>query len=105
MQKVVAVLFTLLVATTAFAQSAADAVRASEVAFAKAFADRDAAKFFAYVVDDASFLPPPRTIAGKAAVVERWSRFFSATVAPFSWSPERVCSYSTATGWCSMDAL
>jgi len=97
MQKVVAVLFTLLIATSAFADSAADAVRASEVAFAKAFADRDSAKFFAYVLDDASFLPPPRTIAGKAAVVERWSRFFSATVAPFSWSPERVVTNAAGT--------
>ncbi|MDQ3282283.1 MAG: alpha/beta fold hydrolase [Acidobacteriota bacterium] len=69
---------------------AADDVRRAETAFAKAFADRDKAKFFAFVADDATFLSPAGTLRGKAAVVERWSRFFEGPVAPFSWGPDRV---------------
>jgi pimeloyl-ACP methyl ester carboxylesterase/ketosteroid isomerase-like protein len=96
MQKVVAVLLALLAATSAFAQSHADEVRASEIAFAKAFADRDAAKFFSFVLDDATFLSA-KTLSGKAAVVERWSRFFAGPVAPFSWTPERVVTNAAGT--------
>ncbi|HEY6050054.1 MAG TPA: nuclear transport factor 2 family protein, partial [Thermoanaerobaculia bacterium] len=70
--------------------SAAAAVKDAETAFAKAFADRDQAKFFAFVADDANFLSPNRTLAGKPQVVETWSRFFKDASAPFSWRPERV---------------
>ena len=97
MQKVVVVLLTLLAAASAFAQSPSDQVRGSEVAFAKAFADRDSAKFFSFVLDDSSFLPPGRTLAGKAAIVERWSRFFAGPGAPFSWTPERVVTNAAGT--------
>lgn len=69
---------------------AAAAVTDAETAFAKAFADRDQAKFFAYVSEDANFLSPNRTLAGKAQVVEAWSRFFKESTPPFSWRPERV---------------
>lgn len=97
MQKVVAVLIALLTAASVFAASPADEVRAAEIAFAKAFAERDSAKFFAFVVDDATFLPPPRTLAGKKAVVTSWLRFFTGTYAPFSWSPERVVTNDAGT--------
>jgi ketosteroid isomerase-like protein len=70
--------------------AAASAVKDAESAFAKAFADRDPAKFFAFVAEDANFLSPSRTLAGKPQVVEAWSRFFKDPVAPFSWRPERV---------------
>jgi ketosteroid isomerase-like protein len=70
--------------------SAAKDVRDAETAFAKAFADRDQAKFFAWVAEDANFLSPGRTLAGKAQVVEAWSRFFKDAAAPFSWKPERI---------------
>lgn len=70
--------------------SAAKDVRDAETAFAKAFADRDQAKFFAWVAEDANFLSPNKTLAGKAQVVEAWSRFFKDASAPFSWKPERV---------------
>jgi ketosteroid isomerase-like protein len=77
-----------------FAQAAeppsAKEVRDAEMAFAKAFADRDQAKFFAFVTDDANFLGPNRTLTGKAQVVEAWSRFFKDPAAPFSWKPERI---------------
>jgi proline iminopeptidase len=83
------VLFTLLVATSAFA-APVDDVRNAEIAFAKAFADRDAAKFFAMVAPDANFIGGLRTLRGKEAVVNGWSRLLSAPRAPFSWGPERV---------------
>src|SRR5438094_2272112 len=80
----------LLTANPASASEAADNVARAEVAFAKSFADRDQAKFFSFVLDDASFLGGLRTLAGKKQIVERWSRFFASAAAPFSWVPERV---------------
>lgn len=68
----------------------ADEVRAAETAFAKAFADRDQTAFFGYVLDDANFMGPNRTLAGKSEVVKQWSNFFKDAKAPFSWKPERV---------------
>lgn len=65
-------------------------VRQAEIAFARAFADRDAARFFSLVADDATFLSLGRTLRGKPAVVEVWSNFFKAPAAPMSWGPERV---------------
>ena len=53
-----------------------DEVRRAEMAFAKAFADRDQARFFSFVLDDATFLGGLRTLAGKSQVVDRWSKFF-----------------------------
>lgn len=69
---------------------AAKGVSDAETAFAKAFADRDQTKFFAFVAEDANFLSPNRTLAGKPQVVETWSRFFKDSSAPFAWRPERV---------------
>lgn len=86
--------FTVLLASVlclpAFA-GGVEEVRQAEIGFAKAFADRDKAKFFSYVADDAVFLSALGTLRGKAEVIERWSRFFDGVpVAPFSWGPERV---------------
>lgn len=88
MRKVISVLV-LLVAVAAAADPVEE-VRQAEIAFAKAFADRNAETFFALVADDANFLGGLSTQKGKAQVVERWSRFFKASDAPFSWGPERV---------------
>jgi ketosteroid isomerase-like protein len=79
--------FTLTLAIPAFAGPVEDVANA-ERAFAKAFADRDQAKFFAMVAPDANFLGF-RTLRGKDAVVKGWSRLFEGP-APFSWGPERV---------------
>jgi pimeloyl-ACP methyl ester carboxylesterase/ketosteroid isomerase-like protein len=79
----------LTIATTASADALSE-VRAAEIAFAKAFADRDQARFFSFVADDATFLGPRRTLRGKAQVVEVWSTFFKGPEAPFSWGPDRV---------------
>ena len=69
---------------------AVEEVRQAETAFAKAFADRDKAKFFSYVAEDAVFMGAGGTLRGKQAIVARWSRFFEGPVAPFAWGPERV---------------
>ncbi len=68
----------------------ADQVRQAEIEFARAFADRDQAKFFSYVADDASFLSAHKTLSGKEEIVKTWSGFFKDAAAPFSWAPERV---------------
>lgn len=85
----------ILLATSAFAD-ATEEVRQAEMAFAKAFADRDQAKFFSFVADDATFASPFRTLSGKEAVVRQWSNYFKPAQAPFSWGPERV--FVTADG-------
>ena len=78
-----------LAATTALAADRAEEVRNTEIAFAKAFADRDAAKFFSFVADDATFMGK-KTLTGKAEVVQVWSEYLKGEKAPFSWKPERV---------------
>src|SRR5437867_8957262 len=74
-----------------------DEVRRAEMAFAKAFADRDQARFFSFVLDDATFLGGLRTLAGKSQVVDRWSKFFGSSPAPFNWTPEHVAVNAAGT--------
>lgn len=75
----------------------ADEVRAAEIAFARAFADRDAGKFFSFILDDATFLGPAGTLPGKAEVTRVWSEYFKPAVAPFRWAPERVVVNAAGT--------
>jgi pimeloyl-ACP methyl ester carboxylesterase/ketosteroid isomerase-like protein len=89
MRPITVLLLLLLSAHAAFADDRSD-VADTERAFAKAFADRDKAKFFSFVADDAVFLSSASTLVGKARVVEVWSRFFEGPVAPFAWTPDRV---------------
>ena len=79
-------------ALPASAEDRADEVRATEIAFAKAFADRDAKKFFAYLADDSQFLGRRSIMRGKQEVIAGWSEFFKPAVAPFRWQPERVAT-------------
>ncbi len=83
-------LLVLVLALPASAEDRAEEVRATEIAFAKAFADRDAKKFFLYLADDAQFLGRRNTMRGKREVIAGWSEFFEPAVAPFRWQPERV---------------
>ncbi len=69
---------------------AADAVRATETAFARTMADRDHAAFVTYLSDEAVFLSDRRTLRGRDAVAAAWKPLFEGPAAPFSWSPERV---------------
>ncbi len=83
-------LLLLVVALPASAADRAEEVRDTEIAFAKAFADRDTKKFFSYLADDAQFLGRRNTMRGKQEVIAGWSEFFKTAVAPFRWTPERV---------------
>ncbi len=94
MRKVILAAALLRVAVPSFAAEVVDEVRQAESSFAKAFADRDQAKFFSSVADDATFLGAKQTLAGKDAVVRAWSQYFKGA-APFSWSPDRVVVNST----------
>lgn len=87
--RLTAALLALFLTTGAFADAIED-VRQTELAFAKAFADRDKEKFFSFLSDDATFLSSFSTLRGKPAVVEVWSRYFNGPVAPFAWAPDRV---------------
>src|SRR5688500_4584265 len=87
--RLIAVLAALLLTAIPVFADAIEEVRQAEIAFAKAFADRDAAKFFAFVADDATFLSGLRTATGKKQVVESWTRYFNGP-APFVWGPDRV---------------
>ena len=80
----------LLAVASPLLADAVENVRQTEIAFAKAFAARDKAKFFSFVADDATFLTAGVTLRGKAQIVERWSRYFEGPRAPFSWTPDRV---------------
>jgi pimeloyl-ACP methyl ester carboxylesterase/ketosteroid isomerase-like protein len=95
-RRAAAAVFVLLIGTFAFAD-AIEEVRDAEIAFAKAFADRDAAKFFSFVSDDATFLSPHQTLSGKPEIVKRWGQFFNEKAAPFSWRPERVVVNAAGT--------
>jgi ketosteroid isomerase-like protein len=83
-------LLLLLLASSVAAADRTEEVRATEIAFAKAFADRDAKKFFSYLAEDAQFLGRRNTMRGKQEVIAAWSEFFKPAVAPFRWQPERV---------------
>jgi ketosteroid isomerase-like protein len=98
MRKTIIVLLSLvLFASAAYAADPADEVRAAETAFAKAFADRDAAKFFSFVAADATFFGGRNALKGKEAVVKAWSRFFESKEAPFAWHPETVAVNGAGT--------
>jgi ketosteroid isomerase-like protein len=84
----IALLF--LVAMPVLAADRAGEVRTTEIAFARAFADRDAAKFFSFVSDDAHFLSAKRTMNNKSEVKSVWTNYFKDPKPPFSWAPERV---------------
>jgi ketosteroid isomerase-like protein len=65
-------------------------VFATERAFAKTMADRDFAAFTSFLSEEAVFLSVPTPLRGKAEVAARWTRFFAAKEAPFSWDPAQV---------------
>jgi ketosteroid isomerase-like protein len=62
----------------------------AESSFAATMARRDSVAFARFVAPDAVFFGETTVQRGKAAVVERWSRFFAGPDAPFSWRPEKV---------------
>ncbi|MHB0971938.1 MAG: alpha/beta fold hydrolase [Thermoanaerobaculia bacterium] len=100
----IAIAVLAFVAVFAYAADPVDDVRRTEIAFAKAFADRDQERFFSFVADDATFLSLT-TLSGKAKVIERWSRYLQGPEAPFAWGPERVAVNAAGTIALSTDPV
>ena len=90
MKRLLFVSMCLFVLASASAADRAEEVRAAEIAFAKAFAERNAKEFFSYLAEDAQFLGRRTIMRGKQEVIAGWSEFFKPPVAPFRWQPERV---------------
>jgi ketosteroid isomerase-like protein len=90
MRKLAVILALLTVAASSKPVDRSDEVRATEIAFAKAFADRDSAKFFDFLTDDAHFLGGKRAMNNRTEVETVWSNYFKDAKAPFRWEPERV---------------
>src|SRR5262245_524545 len=67
----------------------AEQVRATEVAFARTLADRDAKAFRAMIAPDVIWLANV-PLRGPDQVVSNWEKFFEGPTAPFSWAPELV---------------
>lgn len=67
----------------------AEEVRATEIAFAKTLADRDAKTFTSMIAPDVIWLAD-KPLHGPAEVLASWQKFFDAPQAPFSWAPEIV---------------
>ena len=70
--------------------SAAEQVRASEIAFAASMGARDFNAFASWIADDATFVNGGKPLRGKPAVLMHWERFFRGPAAPFLWRPEII---------------
>jgi uncharacterized protein (TIGR02246 family) len=64
-------------------------VRATERAFAKTMADRDAAAFATFLAKDAVFMSGGKAMRGAQEVADGWKQYFSGPM-PFSWEPQNV---------------
>src|SRR3978361_31557 len=62
----------------------------AERGFAKTMADRDHARFGAFVSEEAVFFSGPTAIRGRTQVMAAWKRFYEAAEPPFSWEPDKV---------------
>ena len=69
---------------------AEEAVRSTELAFAKAMADRDFNAFVSHLSHDAVFFDDRKIQHGAAEVSAAWKPLFSDARAPFSWAPDHV---------------
>lgn len=67
-----------------------DQVMATERAFARTMADRDAVHFATYLSVETVFVSGKNTAHGSANVAALLQKFFDKSVAPFSWYPDRV---------------
>ena len=72
------------------AVGAEEAVRGTELAFAKAMADRDFDAFASHLSRDAVFFDDRKIQHGAAEVSAAWKPLFSDAKAPFSWTPDHV---------------
>lgn len=88
--KTLAVIIAMLSVAASDPARLADELRATEVAFAKAFADRDKATFVTFIGDGAQFVQRTRILKGKDDIMSVWGELIDAPKPPFSWSPDRV---------------
>lgn len=65
-------------------------VEATERAFARTLAQRDAAGFESFLSEQTVFYGTRRVMRGKAEVMAVWKTFFDGPDAPFSWEPDQV---------------
>jgi len=75
---------------TASVVGAEEAVRSTELAFAKTMADRDFGAFVSHLSRDAVFFDDRKIQHGAAEVSAAWKPLFSDAKAPFSWAPDHV---------------
>jgi ketosteroid isomerase-like protein len=98
MRYIALLVVTAFLSVGVLAADPAEEARQSEIAFAKAFADRNLDRFMSMVAEDAHFLGPANTLSGKAAVREGWGGFFTdGDSAPFRWEPKRVVANAAGT--------
>lgn len=69
---------------------AKEQVIATERAFAMTMANRDQQAFGQFISTEAIFYSGPTPLRGKQKIVDAWAKFFSNSVAPFSWEPQDV---------------
>lgn len=72
-------------------------VRATERAFAKTMADRDAARFAKFLTQDSVFMSGGTALRGVNEIAVGWKAFFDGPRAPFSWEPEFVQVLASGT--------
>jgi ketosteroid isomerase-like protein len=65
-------------------------VKAREIAFSQAMADRDLDAFLSFISPEAIFFNGNQPLRGRAAVSAAWARFFDGPEAPFTWRPDVV---------------
>ena len=65
-------------------------VKATEIAFAKTLADRDAAAFKRFLAPDTIWMNDKVPLNGPEAVAMTWAKFFDGPTAPFAWAPDNV---------------
>ena len=89
MRKAAIVLLSIAFALSAFA-TPEEEVRAAELAFSKAFVERDADRFFAMVAEDAVFNGRGPALRGRSAIVEGWGPLLKSPKPSMTWGPDRV---------------
>jgi len=84
---------------SAAVEHAEQAVRRTELAFAKTMADRDFDAFVSHVSAEAVFFDGTKVEHGTAEVSAAWKPLFRGPKAPFSWMPDHVEGASVRQNW------
>lgn len=68
----------------------ANQVMEAEKSFARTLAHRDLRAFREFIADEAVFFSNQAATRGRDKIVQEWTGYFNDSVAPFSWTPDRV---------------